>query len=396
MSMVVTVTALPDVIPPVWRILTKFAYFMGLACAIGGLWTYLSVVRPAVRRDTTVNPDDAALLTRRALRLAAVGTIVLLVVAWFQLAARVARAGKGMAYADALRPSAVADYLTKPAKAGEWISTGALVTVANVCIVLAALVLLPMLFGRMPRWSHAAAVTAAGLTVAASLVPSIPAKAVEFGDVVAKMLIQAHIIGGSLWVGGLIALALLARTRRHLDVSAGDVWARIWARFGVLALVAVGMVLVSGVRLTYREVGAWEQFVTTPFGRFLLAKIVLVVGLVAAGAYNQLVLMPKIARAQRAGRLSNVFAYVLVTFPRVVLTEVVLGIGVLAIVPFLNGSARAQAAGHEIEGPVMDGGLFSAGLLLVATLAASFYATAKASDGLGRRDLTGEGVAATS
>ena len=84
------------------------------------------------------------------------------------------------------------------------------------------------------------------------------------------------------------------------------------------------------------------------------------------------------------------------TFPRVVLTEVVLGIGVLAIVPFLNGSARAQAAGHEIEGPVMDGRLFSAGLLLVATLAASFYATAKASDGLGRRDLTGEGVAATS
>ena len=44
----------------------------------------------------------------------------------------------------------------------------------------------------------------------------------------------------------------------------------------------------------------------------------------------------------------------------------------------------------------MDGRLFSAGLLLVATLAASFYATAKASDGLGRRDLTGEGVAATS
>ena len=55
-----------------------------------------------------------------------------------------------------------------------------------------------------------------------------------------------------------------------------------------------------------------------------------------------------------------------------------------------------RAAGHEVEGPVMDGRLFSAGLLLVATLAASFYATAKASDGLGRRDLTGEGVAATS
>lgn len=194
MSVVVTAAAQPDVIPPLWRIATKFAYFAALACAIGGVWTYLSVIRPALREGEPLRSEDANLLTRRALRLAAVGTTLLLAVAWFQLAARVARAGKGMAYGDALRPSAVVDYLTKPAKAGEWISTGALVGIANACIVLAAVVMLPVLVGRIPRRATALASVAAAATVAASVVPSIPTKTAPFGDVMSKVLVQAHII----------------------------------------------------------------------------------------------------------------------------------------------------------------------------------------------------------
>lgn len=385
----------PEAIPPLWRIVTKFLYFAALAAAIGGVWTYLTVVRPAVRRDAELRPDDAALLTRRALRIAAVGTTLLLAVAYFQLAGRVARAKEGMAYSDALAPSAVSHYLSKPAKPGEWISTGSLVIAANVCIIVAALALLPMLFGRFPRHATALAVVAAVATVAASLTGSVPTKAPTLDDGMQKLLMQAHIVGGSLWVGGLAAMGALAMTRRRLDESAGSAWALIWERFGVLALVSVGAVLVSGLWLTYEAVGEFGQFVTTTFGRFLLVKILLVAALVSAGAYNQLVLMPKIARAQRAGQVGSVFGYVMREFPRVVLTEVALGIGVLAIVPFLNGSAREQAAGHEVEGPVIDGGLLTLGVLLLATLAASFYGTAKASGALGRRPHVGEGVSAT-
>lgn len=387
MSTFLLAAAPPEAIPPLWRIATKFAYFLALAGAIGGVWTYLTVICPALRRSPEVRESDAALLQRRALRIGAVGTTSLLAVAYFQLAARVARAGDGMAYSEALAPSAVRNYLTKPAKAGEWIATGQLAILANVCIVIAALAMLPVLFGGLPRRVNLLAVIAAATTMGASLVGAVPTKAVTADEILQKVLLQAHIIGGSLWVGGLAALAALAHTRKRLDESAGGAWARIWERFGVLALVSVGGVLVSGTWLTYEAIGSYDQFLTTPFGRFLLVKIALVVGLVAAGAYNQLVLMPKIARARRAGRSANVFAHTLVEFPRVVVTEVVLGVGVLMVVPFLNGSARAQAAGREVDGPMFDGGLLLLGVLLVATLAASFYATARASDMLGRRDV---------
>lgn len=374
-----------NAVPPTWRLATKFFYFVGLALAIGGVWTYLAVVRPALRRTPDLPTVDADLLRRRALRLASFGTLSLLVVAYFQLAGRVARAGKGMPYGEALDPNKVWAYLTKPAKAGEWVSTGALVSAQNILIVISALVLLPMAFGRVPRRADALAVIAAVTTVASTLAGSVPSTSPQFEKLVPSLLTQAHIIGGSLWVGGLVALALLARARGSLSAGAGRAWSIIWERFGVLALVSVGMVLVSGLWLTYDEVGAFGQFLSTNFGRFLLLKIAVVLGLIAAGAFNQLSLMPRIARAQREGSDDGVFALTLRHFPKVVWTEVVLGIGVLAVVPFLSSSARSQAAGHDVDGPTFDTGLFTLGLLLVVTLAVCFYATAKASEVLGRR-----------
>lgn len=370
-----------------WRIVTKFLYFLALAAAIGGTCTYLAVVKPALRRVGSISEAEADVLRRRALRLAATGTTSLLAIAYFQLAARVARAGDGMPYSDALAPSAISTYLTAPAKAGEWVGIGRLMTAQNLFIVVAALVLLPALFGRLSRHTDRLCALAAGLTVAASLVVSLPTKAPDLDAVAQKVLIQTHIIGGSLWVGGLAALAGLAMARRHLGERSGEAWAVMWERFGVLALASVGGVLISGIWLTYKEVGALEQFLTTPFGRFLLAKIVIVGALIAAGAYNQLVLMPKITRARTFGDAAGVFRYALVEFPRVVMTEVALGVAVLMVVPFLNGSARAQAAGAEVDGPLFDGRLLLLGLLLLATIAASFYGTAKASAALGRRPL---------
>ena len=65
-----------------------------------------------------------------------------------------------------------------------------------------------------------------------------------------------------------------------------------------MALVAAGAVVVSGVWLTWKHVGAPSQLWTTTYGRFLVVKLVLVVALVAAGAGNQFVLLPGIARAR--------------------------------------------------------------------------------------------------
>ena len=66
-------------------------------------------------------------------------------------------------------------------------------------------------------------------------------------------------------------------------------------------------------------------------------------------------------------------------------TEVALGVGVLTAITFFNGSARVEATGQGA--PPVDAGLITAGVVLSLTLAASLYASAKASDALARHQI---------
>jgi hypothetical protein len=67
----------------------------------------------------------------------------------------------------------------------------------------------------------------------------------------------------------------------------------------------------------------------------------------------------------------------------VVAVESALGGGVLSIVPFLTGSARAQAG--DGGSPTVDGGILALGLLLVATLGTTFYSAHRVSSLLTHR-----------
>ncbi|MEV7028128.1 hypothetical protein AB0O00_39175, partial [Kitasatospora sp. NPDC093558] len=109
--------------PQLWRLLTKTGYFLGLSGAIGATVTYATTVRPALRAPET-GTGDAELLRRRSAGYLAWAGAVLLVAGYFQLAARVARAGKGMPFGDALAPDRMWDYLNAPAAKGTWIAQG--------------------------------------------------------------------------------------------------------------------------------------------------------------------------------------------------------------------------------------------------------------------------------
>jgi copper transport protein len=123
---------------------------------------------------------------------------------------------------------------------------------------------------------------------------------------------------------------------------------------------------------------------TTTYGLFLLIKIGLVLGMVTAGGVNQFWLMPRIAHARRTDQDATLLHLTLRHFPAVVWAEVALGVGVLAIVPFLSGSARSEAA-PDSPPPVATGSIFAVGVALVLTLAVSLWVTAKTSDALARR-----------
>ncbi|MFF3982895.1 CopD family protein [Streptomyces sp. NPDC001828] len=369
--------------PPLWRILTKSGYFLGLSGAIGATVTHATTVRPALRTPGNVRGDVDALRRRTALYLAWAG-VVLLVSGYFQLAGRVARAGKGMPFGEALAPGNIGDFLSAPAAKGAWVAQGTLYVVQNALVVLASAALIALFLPRVRRHLDALALTALPLSLAVTLVAAIPATAPKDADKVFDLIFdQVHIVSGTVWIGGLAGLAALATTRGLLSESAGALWADLWRRFSLVALVCVGAVLTSGLWLSWKHVGGIGQLWTTGYGFFLLVKIALVLAMVAAGGVNQFWLMPRIARARRADATASLTHLTLRHFPRVVWAEVALGMAVLAVIPFLSGSARSEAGSPQ---PVTSGSVIAVGAALVLTLAASLYITVRTSDALARRE----------
>ncbi|MFJ7204790.1 copper resistance D family protein [Streptomyces sp. NPDC098789] len=368
--------------PPPWRVLTKAGYFIGLSGAIGTTVTYATSVRPALRAPST-GGGDAEVMGRRTSGYLAWAGVVLLVAGYFQLAARLARAGKGMPFGDALSPARIIDFLGAPAAKGAWVAQGAIYTVQNVLLVLTSATLMALFLPRARRHLNALALTALPLSLAVTLVGAVPTTAPKDSDKVLDLVFgQVHIVGGVVWIGGLAFLAALATTRGRLGEGAGPMWADVWRRFSLVALVCVGSVLTSGLWMSWKHVGAISQLWTTTYGLFLLVKILLVLGMVAAGGLNQFWLMPRIAKARATDDTSSLVHLTLRHFPKVVWGEVALGAAVLAVVPFLSGSARSEAGSPPA---VSTGSIFAVGALLVLTLVASLYITVRTSDALARR-----------
>jgi copper transport protein len=93
----------------------------------------------------------------------------------------------------------------------------------------------------------------------------------------------AHVVAASVWAGGLaflVAALVLARTDRW------RLAARAVPRFSSIAVVALAVLVVAGVANGYFEVREWRGLWETTYGLLLVAKVSLVVPILALGAYN--------------------------------------------------------------------------------------------------------------
>lgn len=363
--------------PPWWRVFSEFAYFAALSAVIGGALVYLLIVRPLSRSGVDATNQQAA--RRHSARSLAWCGPLFIVAAYLQLAARAARATKEVSFAQGLAPSRMVAFLTAPANRGEWVSTGTLILIQSALFALAVVALLSLFIRERPTLVAALALTA---TVLGSLVISVPTnlRGQTVETQLDTWLTQAHIIAACTWLGGLISFATMLRL---FGKGSGHYGARASQRFSTVAMVAVGTLITSGSWLAWRHVGNLGQLVSTTYGRFLLVKLLIVATVVSAGAYNQLVLTPRLARvhATSAERTS-----VLRHFSTMVAVEATLGLCVLLIVPFLTGSARSQAG--QASAPTLDMSILALGVVLVATLGASLYTTYRISLALTQRALT--------
>jgi uncharacterized membrane protein len=105
-----------------------------------------------------------------------------------------------------------------------------------------------------------------------------------------------HLLGASVWIGGLLALAVaLPLAARPLGpIERGRVLAGAAGRFSTLALASVAAIGATGLARALRELSAVSQLWGTSYGRTLLVKTGLLACLVLLGARNRYRLVPRL------------------------------------------------------------------------------------------------------
>lgn len=234
------------------------------------------------------------------------------------------------------------------------------------------------------RSSRRIALGVGALAALTAVLPDIPRSAPTLNALAHDVLTAAHVLGALVWVGGLVVLSVVGIASRRrasekgVEESATRDWIQIWERFGVAALFSVGALIVSGIWLSWIHVGTVDQLLTTTYGRYLTIKLILVIALLVAGAYNMRILIPKILSVRAAGDTRTAFHLAAKHFPGVVLAEAITAIGILIVVPFLRGSARTEA-GWPGARP-FDLTVFGTGVLLTGLVAFALWAGTRTPD----------------
>ena len=136
-----------------------------------------------------------------------------------------------------------------------------------------------------------------------------------------------HIAAASVWIGGLVTLALIGWRLERADRR------RAFLRFSSIATSLVGVVLAAGIYLGVLRLQALSDLWTTSYGRVLIVKIVLVALALAWGAAHHLLVRPRLERGLEpiGGRVGRSLA-----------GESLVGVAVLLVAALLVNTAPPE------------------------------------------------------
>jgi copper transport protein len=195
-----------------------------------------------------------------------------------------------------------------------------------------------------PAWSWPQLLLVGGAIVALALTVALAGHSATYSP--SGLLVSTdtvHVLCVSVWLGGLVMLLLAvpvaARPLRRLERI--PLLAAVAARFSGLAVIAVALLLLAGVVQAVALVGAVDALVETAYGRLVLAKIALLLGVVSLGAYNQRRLLPRLRVVAGGGEEPEHAAALL---RRSMAFEVGLALIVLGVTSVLVATEPAAAA----------------------------------------------------
>jgi copper transport protein len=195
----------------------------------------------------------------------------------------------------------------------------------------------------------------AGLILTIGLVFSISlvshSAALAEGSSQAMLVDFAHVMAATIWLGGLVFLALALWQGRSL-AAADRTWLylSLILNFSGLAAIAVGILALSGSYLAWQHVGTWTKLVGTAYGQTLLLKLGVALFTVLIAAVNLLYIKPRLNKAYEQPEAAE-SATAVRRFRYTVIAELVVLSIILLITGFLTDMQRAKDAPLLADAP---------------------------------------------
>ncbi|MFC3226559.1 CopD family protein [Marinibaculum pumilum] len=240
-----------------WILILLTAGVYGTCLAAAGTVLFRLAMHGLPRREWSLEVADGP-------RLAAAGLALVLLA----LAARVLFLGGG-----------------DPATLGEWamwrfVLAGPVGESAGLRILGLGLTCAPALL-RRPRWRPTAGLAAVCGLAAIILSFTVSGHATTPGMSLLAPLLGLHLAAAAFWIGALWPLFRLAGSLPPRNAAA------VMQRFGQVATMAVGLLLMAGLAMAIELVGSVQALFATGYGRILLAKLALVAALLGLAAGNR-------------------------------------------------------------------------------------------------------------
>ena len=281
----------------------RFTWYAGLLAVIGLVVVRRFVWTPAVRAAGLAESDAAARFRRRFER-ALPWAWRLLLLAWLLTLVFQAASISGLGLVDSAKPSVLRDVL-RTGFGRSWLAGLGFTLLIGLPVV--GLTRRAGLFGARPQtWLSVMAASAAGLALS---VASIGHAGTESHPRIGVPSVAVHLLAVSVWVGGLAALVVLGASAWSA-VPAEDrngLVRQVVPRFSRLALVAVAVLVATGVVNALLDLAAVSDLWHTTYGRVLSTKIVLLAVALAFGAWHFRVVPRRLAGRDPAGAASRSF-----------------------------------------------------------------------------------------
>jgi len=308
----------PSVLEQALGFVGRWLGLLGIAAAFGTYVTWLLVILPGI---TLLADNKRGQIGARARRLALGGIAVALV------GSIVLLLGQALNAAGHIGISVVWSVLTDTRFGTLWIARLPLLA------ALAALLSWKLL------WTDHAPRRALIAPIIVGLASELPfslnshAAAQTVGRPLALAVDWLHLVSASIWVGGLlVVVASLVLLQGLPAMQRRVIYATVIPRFSTLAIGSVIILFVTGFYASWLEVGNLGALEQTSYGQALIVKLLLLIPLLALGAWNLLVLGPRMLLRQQAPK----------HFGRTVVTEAVLAASVLLVVAVLTSLPTAR------------------------------------------------------